>query len=250
MRITDYADLIRCMPYREQAFEIKKEIWLPENREKGFKYQNDRIEEVFKSMKHQQDSFNKNMGKYVIENDSFMISRNDLFYSSFDLDQFIIKVLMWGYPTKGRGRNIDNFLEPENFSLFMSKLEEVDNNKYISLPDIQELLKKNKGLGFSTLSKILYFKRINVESIPALILDLRVISTLNSSRFKDFGIDQFKNLRYDNAVQNYISYLDFIHTLADHIKTDADRVEMFLFEFGSNLKELTGEEGDWSLLDD
>ena len=57
------------------------------------------------------------------------------------------------------------------------------------------------------------------------------------------SIDQFKNLRYDNAVQNYISYLDFIHTLAGHIKTDADRVEMFLFEFGSNLKELTGEEG-------
>ena len=155
MRITDFAELIRCMPYREQAFEIKKSNWLPEDdKEDRFKYQNDRIKEVFRLMIHHQNTFNTNMGREVIERDSFMISRNDLFYSSNDLDQFIIKVLMWGYPTKGRGKNIDNFLEPENFNLFMDKLQEVEINKYISLPDIQELLKTTKGLGFSTLSKI------------------------------------------------------------------------------------------------
>lgn len=244
MRITDFEELIRCMPYREQAFEIKKSNWLPEVMEKEFKNQKDRIDEVFTSMNQQQDFYNKNKGVEKIENDSIFISRNDLFYTSSDMSQFIIKVLMWGYPNKGRGKNIDNFLKPENFSLFVDKLMEVEKNKYISLNSIQELLKTTKGLGFSTLSKILYFKRVNVESMPSLILDLRVINTLNSRRFEDFGIEQFNNLRYDNAVQNFVGYLEFMHRLAGQIKTEADRVEMFLFEFGMNLKELAGEEGD------
>jgi hypothetical protein len=42
-----------------------------------------------------------------------------------------------------------------------------------------------------------------------------------------------------------------MHLLAEKtIQTDADRIEMFLYEFGSNLKELTGEEGDLDSLND
>jgi len=35
-----------------------------------------------------------------------------------------------------------------------------------------------------------------------------------------------------------------MHSLAKEMKTEADRIEMFLFEFGMNLKEKIGQDGD------
>lgn len=223
MRITDFEKLIQQMPTDYQAFDVKFDIW--------------NASEQFQTINN---IFNKN--------ETITISRNELLRLYWNIEEHVLKVLMWGYPTKGRGKNIDNFLKPENFNSFMDKLKELEKNKHIYLSDIQELLKTTKGLGFSTLSKILYFRRINVESFPALILDFRVINALSSGRFEDSGIDNFKNLRYDNAVQNYMSYLEFMHSLARQMKTETDKVEMFLYEFGSNLKELEGEEGDFSEL--
>lgn len=224
MKITDFAELIRCMPYREQAFDIKYEIWKGSN-------QSQIIEKIFE---------NKNK-KGIIT-----LSRNDLLGYSPEIEEHILKILMWGYPTKGRGNNIDNFLEPTNFKSFVEKLKLAKRNKYISIYEIKDLMKNSTGLGFSTLSKILYFSGINHEAFPALIIDLRVINSLRSGRFHDFGIDIFKNLKYENAVKNYENYLKFMHSLAEKLQTDVDRVEMFLYEFGLNLKELTGEEGDYS----
>jgi hypothetical protein len=225
MKITDFAELIRCMPYREQAFDVKYNNWKESN-------QNKIIKEIFN------------------DNEIITISRGELLNQYWNIHLHVIKILMWGYPTKGRGKNIDNFLEPTNFKSFIEKLELAKRNKYISIYEIKDLMKSSSGLGFSTLSKILYFSGINHEAFPALILDLRVISALKSGRFEDLGIEKFKNMKYENAVKNYENYLKFMHSLAEELQTDSDRVEMFLFEFGLNLKELTGEEGDWNLLDD
>jgi len=217
MKITDFAELIRCMPYREQAFDVKYEIWKGTEPSKI-------IENIFR---------NKD------KNGIITISRNDLFQSNSDLVEFVIKVIMWGYPTKGRGNNIDNFLKSENFESFIETLVDAKKNKHISITDINNLMKNSTGLGFSTLSKILYFSRINYETMPALIFDLRVINALSAGRFNDSGIEIFKKLRYDNALKNYNNYLRFMNLLAKKLQTEADRIEMFLFEFGSNLKELT-----------
>jgi len=215
MKITDFAELIRCMPYREQAFDVKYEIWKGTEPSKI-------IENIFR---------NKD------KNGIITISRNDLFQSNSDLVEFVIKVIMWGYPTKGRGNNIDNFLKSENFESFIETLVDAKKNKHISITDINNLMKNSTGLGFSTLSKILYFSRINYETMPALIFDLRVINALSAGRFNDSGIEIFKKLRYDNALKNYNNYLRFMNLLAKKLQTEADRIEMFLFEFGSNLKE-------------
>lgn len=75
-----------------------------------------------------------------------------------------------------------------------------------------------------------------IQSYKALILDRRVINALNSGRFKDSGIEVFQKLRYDNATMYYPKYLEFAHSLARQMDTEADRVEMFLFEYGLNLK--------------
>ena len=116
---------------------------------------------------------------------------------------------MWGYPTKGRGKNIENLLLPENFNLFLNKLQLLEEKPNLDLLDIQDLT-KIKGLGLSTLSKILYFKRCNIESFPAMILDQRVINAINAqTKFKDAGIEKFKSLTYERGIIQYVDYLVF-----------------------------------------
>ena len=100
MRIRDFEKFIREIPYEYQAFDIKLDHWKNTN-------QSQIIESIF---------FQKNKEGIIT------ISRFDLFLAVWNLEEFIVKVLMWGYPTKGRGNNIDTILLPENFDLLMSKL--------------------------------------------------------------------------------------------------------------------------------
>ena len=227
MKITDFAELIRCMPYREQAFEVKYEIWKGTEPSKV-------VENIFRDKD---------------KNGIITISRNDLFRNYCDLEEFVIKVIMWGYPTKGMYGKMYDFIKSEDFKAFIQELKNVEKSNIFDMNEIKKLL-KFKGLKLSSLSKILYFMNIKVESYSSLILDRRVINTLNSGRFEDSGIEKFKNLKYENAIKNYGNYLKFMHSLAEKMKTETDRVEMFLYKFGSNLKELTGEEGDLDSLND
>lgn len=220
MKITDFENLIRHFPYERQAFRVNKKVWLPEDRRKEDINQYDIIETVFGNA------------------DSIMISRNDLLTAKDELEIFVIKVLMWGYPTKGRGNNIENILEPEKFNSFIEQLQILIEKKNINLKEIRELLKL-EGLGLSTLSKILYFKRIEIEYNPAMILDRRVINAINAeTRFVDSGIEQFKELKYENGANYYEQYLAFLKELATEMKVQPDQIEMFLYEFGANLKEV------------
>ncbi len=223
MKIADFENLIRELPYEYQAFDIKYDHW------KNTK-QSQIIESIF---------FQKNTAGIIT------ISRFDLFHADWNLEEFIVKVLMWGYPTKGRGNNIDTILLPENFDLLMSKLKNIDGKDNITISEVLDFLQV-KGLGFSTLSKILYFKKLRIESLPALVFDQRVINALNiNSKFEDYGIERFKSLKYENAFNHYVEYLQFMYDLSTEIKVKPDQIEMFLFEFGSNLKEPVGEDGDW-----
>lgn len=230
MKITDFADLIKNLPYREQAFIIRKEVWFPKDEEKRFKNQNDRIKKIFG------------------DKDSIMISRHDLFNSVNELDLFIIKVLMWGYPTKGRGKNIEKIFDPVNFDQTIKKLEAIKQNE-ISNEEVQALF--SEGLKLSTVSKLLYFLQIKVESYPALILDLRVIEAIaKKDGYTDDELNALKELSYENAPKLYPTYLKAISSLALKMNVKADQIEMFLFEFGSNLKEPKGDDGDCNLMND
>ena len=213
MKITSFKSLIQQMPFQYQAFDVRYDIWRDDSQRL--------VDDIFKDRN----------GKGTIT-----ISRGELLLENGNIEEHILKILMWGYPTKGRGKNIDEFMKPENFGPFIANLKELEGLPAISIPDIERLLRQTKGLGFSTLSKILYFRKLRIESLNALILDLRVINALNSGRFDDDGIGIFKNLRYNNATQYYLAYLAFAHSLASHMNTEADRVEMFLFEYGINLK--------------
>lgn len=222
MRIADFESFIREIPFEYQSFDINHKFW------KNLS-QSAIIDRIFDG------------------SENITISRFDLFNSGWDIEEFILKLLMWGFPTKGRGKNIDNLLLPENFGQLIAKLKLHADGDNLSLSEVQDFL-KIKGLGFSTLTKILYFKKLRVESCQSLILDQRVINALSNERkFKDSGIDKFNMLRYASAVRHYVNYLVFMNELALQMKVLPDQVEMFLFEFGSNLKEPMGEDGAMDL---
>lgn len=212
MRIADFSNFIRELPYQYQSFDIKRSVWKTEVSQKLI------IDGIFDG------------------NETITISRFDLFHSAWSLQKFVLTVLMWGYPTKGRGKNIETLLLPENFDKLIMKLKMIDGKNVLTLADVHEFL-KIKGLGMSTLTKLLYFKRVTIESNPALIWDQRVVNALNSGRYSDFGIERFKDVRNNNSVFNYLDYLYFINLLAGQMKVAPDQLELFLFEFGSNLKE-------------
>lgn len=213
MKITDFANFIREIPHDQQSFDIKRSVWKTEVSQKSI------IDGIFDG------------------NETITISRFDLFQSASNLQEFVIKVLMWGYPTKGRGKNIENLLQPKNFDLLVMKLKMIEETNNLTTNDILYFL-AIKGLGMSTLTKLLYFKRVTIDSNLALILDQRVINALNSGRYSDFGIEKFLDMKNNNSVIKYMDYLHFTHNLADQMNVAPDRLELFLFEFGSNLKEL------------
>ena len=223
MFITDFGNLIRELPYKYQAFEINYDHWKDTN-------QSQIIESIF---------FQKNKAGIIT------LSRFDLFHSTVNLPEFVLKVLMWDYPTKGNGNNIDTLLLPENFDFLIRKLKNLKGKENLTMMEVFYFL-QIKGLEFSTLSKILYFKKLTVESLPALALDQRIINTINAqSKFEDYGIERFKSLSYNAAYDQYVEYLQFMYELSMQLKVKPDQIEMFLYEFGSNLKELVGEDGDW-----
>ncbi len=229
MKVSDYKQLIRVLPFMEQAFDVKRSHW--ENL-----VSSDILDIIFVEYADQNQMTSSGSEKsHSKPNDATVtISRFELFNDQA-IDLLLIKVLMWGYPTKGRGKNIENIFKNTNFTKLKEDLFKYGKKGTIAIDEIRELLKM-KGLGFSTLSKFLYFMRLKIDSYRALILDQRVISALTSGKYSDTGIEEFQNLKYENAIDYYLKYLTFSHQLADQLQAEPDQVEMFFFEYGRNLK--------------
>ncbi len=223
MQIADFANFIREIPYEYQSFNIKRSIWGNEVNQKMI------IDDIFSGI------------------ETISISRFDLFQSAWHLQEFALKVLMWGYPTKGRGKNIENLLKHENFEKLIRQLKMLEGKNDLTLAGIQEF-QEIKGLGMSTITKFLYFKKVRIEKYPALIFDQKVLNALNNGRYRDFGIEKFKDIKSNNSVFDYMDYLSFMQSLAARMNVAPDQLELFLFEFGSNFKEPKGEEGDLDLM--
>jgi hypothetical protein len=219
MRIIDFENFIREIPFRNQSFDIKKSIWKCEN-------QIELIEQIFD-------------GKNQIT-----LNRFDLINSSWNIEEFIIKTLMWGYPTKGRGKNIDNLLKEENFKTLSKKLETYRESE-ITIETLKEDL-KIPGLGLSTLTKFTHFLNTKINGFKTVILDNQIIEAINTERFEE--LNSLKGIKYENAVRKYVDYIKLIDKLSKQTRSEPDQIEMFLFTFGRNLSELKGEEGDYSEL--
>ncbi len=219
MKIIDFKNFIREIPFRNQSFDIKKSNWECEN-------QIELIERIFD-------------GKNVIT-----LNRFDLINSNWNIEEFIIKTLMWGYPTKGRGKNIDNLLLNNNFKTLTKQLESYRESE-ITIETLKQDL-KIPGLGLSTLTKFAHFLNTRIDGFKTVILDKKIIEAINTGRFKE--LNSLNGIRYDNAIGKYVDYIKLIDKISIEINSEPDQIEMFLYTFGRNLSELKGEEGDYSEL--
>ncbi|SDW41387.1 hypothetical protein SAMN05444410_102243 [Hydrobacter penzbergensis] len=214
MELTAYKDLIKQIPYREHSFETKKEVW------EGYQH-------------------NGHFGQFYNEtfntDPTITISRGDVFnIASKDATSGIFSTILWGYP-KGytRGNNMDIL-----FPLFLEQVEYLSNllstKKHITTGEMEQVLKTCKGIGLSTLSKLLYFFNVKLESHGCLIFDTRIIGVLNNNQFTEFN--SLVNIREHNKERFYPDYLKICAELSAKHGYKPDQLELFLFLFGNNLK--------------
>lgn len=163
---------------------------------------------------------------------SISISRYDLYGVGVDIEKFIIMTLMWGFPTKGRGNNINNLLEKDNFDKLHKILYHYICND-ISLERLKDDIKSVKGLGLSTITKFTHFLNTTIDGNKAVILDDQIIQALNKGAFEEF--DDFRKISYDNAIDYYSRYIQIVKELSVKMDVEPDQIEMFLFMFGKNL---------------
>ncbi|WP_372752870.1 hypothetical protein [Labilibaculum sp.] len=210
MRISEFKDFIRAFPYLNQSFDIKKKNWEIES-------QQQKIDLIFN------------------DTDTVTLNRFDLLNSTHDLESFILKTLMWGYPTKGRGRNIENMLENGNFERLIKILEDYQDTE-ITIEKLKTDLKAVPGLGLSTITKFTHFLNTTINGNKAVILDIQIIEAINTGRFEDFN--HLRGITYENAPKRYPEYLKTINELSKSINAEPDQIEMFLFTFGRTLSEV------------
>ena len=210
-----YVNLINAMPLMEQAFSTKKATW-----EKYI---------------HGDSDTPGILNSIFLTHDQVELSRADLFRyaSSGDLKIFVIATILWGYPSGMRGNHFSNICAKLNDIVrFLERAQNgiSDWNKHWKDVD------KIHGLGLSTYSKLLYFLNVEVHGVKSLILDDRIVRTIRKQSFDDF--DSLLTINNNNAPKKYPDYLNTIHALTKRYNVDGGKTEMFLFEFGLNLKRL------------
>ena len=210
-----FKNLIANMPVNEQAFTSNRDTW--KKYEGDFPALTGMINSVFG------------------DRSSVEISRQDLFdlAEKNRIRDFIFSTILWGYSYGMRGNNFQNILK--NLNKIEEALSPCFENKNIENWENHYLpVKAIDGLGLSTYTKFLYFLKMRIENHSALILDQRLIDVFRKGVFSEFV--ELKGIRYDNAPDLYPSYLQLIETTAIKYDLVSDNVEMFLFEFGGNLK--------------
>ncbi len=212
MKIAEFQGLIREFPYKNQSFDIKKDVWTVD-------LHSEYLEKLFDSK------------------ETITLNRFDLFNSEMEIKEFVFKTLMWGYPTKGRGKNIDNLLENESLDKLIQIIREFKENK-ISVEKMLDEMQNIHSLGASTITKFAYFLNTEIDGNKVVILDQRIIDTINSGRFEE--LDELKGIKYDKTRKQFCRYLQTINELSKSMNVEPDQIEIFLFTFGRNLSELRG----------
>lgn len=209
MKIEKFQNLIQQLPYEQQSFDVNRKTWEKFNQTKY-------INRIFEN-------------KQTIN-----INRFDLINSNGNIADFILKTLMWGYPTGGRGNNITNLLEEENFNR-LEKILETYKNQEITISQLKKDIKSINGLALSTITKFTHFLDTTIEGKRAVILDFQIIKAINTGRFEEFN--SLKGISYQNAPNRYLNYLKIVNELSEKLKVEPDQIEMFLFTFGRLLSE-------------
>lgn len=241
--IKKYEEIIKSIPVRNHSVIVRKENWIKDDslhtrltKNNQFQNNNDDLLNTLKTIfKNEQ-------------NGQIEISREDIFkiFKEEDSEKKLIMVLLWGYPTGGRGNNIANILNERK--QFIKKLNNIlkDKKNSIAQDDYKKLKFKDentkklkfKGLGLSTMSKILYFFKVKIDNNPCLIFDTQILKSLQKN-----NIDEFKNVDWEQAdekEEKYFEYLRIVNTISKeklkNSKIEPEAIELFLFHYNMHFK--------------
>ena len=136
MKISNYKRLIQVLPFMEQAFEVKRSQWTNLVSEEI-------LNQIFGENVEQKTAVISDQNNPSIKpiDQTVMISRFELFHKYQNLELFIVKVLMWGYPTKGRGKNIENLLNDSNITKLKNALGQFETKETVTISEIKDILK-------------------------------------------------------------------------------------------------------------
>jgi len=207
--IYTYSDLIKNIPVRKQSSYTKKDSW------------NRIIDEHFQAI----------LTTMFGSNDKIEISRQDVFNEN-DVYKKIVKTFIWGYPTVGRGNNIQNVINSEDRIVgIMSSIngKKITKNEYFALVT---KLKKITGLGISTWTKMLYFFDVKIENSTCQIFDNQIFESLNKEQLIEFMGNKYLRHNYET----YLNYIDDLAVIAKEMMTKAENIEVFLFYFNNRYK--------------
>lgn len=216
MRLADYSNLIKNLPYSEHSFETSKETW-----------------SAFKN----QDAFS-NIYTRTFKEPTIKLSRNDLFTCCNQCkEDAVFLIVFWGYPLGYTRPNTMMSLFPK----FLKSIPELNSHLHfkadIDYNDFKTIINSISGIGLSTFTKFLYFFRMTINGERAVILDTRIIRALNSDNgFEELAI--LKGISESNKHSKYLLYLKVLNELACKYGFETDQLELFLFMFGNNLKAL------------
>ncbi len=215
MIIRKYKELISNMPVMDRACYSKRSIW------DQFAKQDRKLAEFLEGFRN--------------NDERIVISRRDLFRLAREKGisaQFIYATIIWGYPGGVRGGYFSQIIN--NTNAIIRNLQEfpeniAETNWLASYKTLNEI----PGLGMSTWTKLLYFLRIRIGGVQALILDRKVVGVMQRRVFRDFTM--LAKIK-PNSPEPYPSYLRVMYDTAKKLKVAEDKLEMFLFTFGNSLK--------------
>jgi hypothetical protein len=211
MRLSDYCNLIKNLPYLQQAFTTKKETW--------------------RTACRQSRDFRQFCDSHF-EGETHKLSRHDVFSAAKrDFHSGLYSTILWGYSRNMRGNNLHTIL-----SSVTGIKAALSGNRELSAVDFKVMCEslENKRVGLSTLSKLLYFFKFTLEGNKCLILDSRILTVLNTDIFQEFY--ELRNISEYNKKNLYSKYLEMVREISGKGNYQEDQLELFLFQFGNNLK--------------
>jgi len=209
-----YKVLISELPVLNQKSVAQKTVWIKDNYNKGI-------------LTNEHSLY---ISDFINSSGQIVISRRNIFDET-NIAKKIIEIFVWGYPTGGRGNNIETCLKQLN------DLECVCKsilNKDLSLNEYAEVIKEFKninGLGPSTWTKFMYFFQTKIEGIPTLIFDAQIEKSLKHTQFIEF--QHLADLKHEKAT-HFIDYINGVDNIAKKLGVSTDRIELFLFYFNLN----------------
>lgn len=228
MRFNDFRAVIASMPTPYQSATAERETWEP------WISQNDPIGVALRSIF-------KDFGKK--DEKQACISRSDLrrLAKEPQLERFVMATILWGYETPAgmRGNNFANFAAlPIHLSKLMQLLSWAEANPNLDWDShFKKVAGQLGGIGLSTYTKLLTFLSVKIQGHTALIMDDQIIQVVQRGQDVFAELNPLRGLN-NNPDRMYPDYLNCIHTIADELRVPAENLELFLYKFGSDLKDI------------